>query len=377
METGKKQIRIAHIAGGLTTGGVEAVIYNYFSHLDLTDYELVYVAYDPPNEAEKEKFEKLGFTVYSVTKKKENFVKSCMEVYRIFKKHEINVVHSHMTLICFITSVIGMFCGVKVRIAHSHLAQYPTGIKKIIYGVFKWLTRITSTKWLACGEEAAKYLYGEKALRSGKVTILNNAVDIDKFKYQPEVRDHIREKYQIQDKICIGHVGRFTEQKNHTFLIDIFKEIHEKMPNTVLLSVGEGYLEDAIHEKVAACHLEDCVIFTGSCNNTNELYQAMDLFLFPSLYEGLAVVLVETQTAGLEIVASDTITREIALSDSIKYFSLNKSAKEWAEEIIPMLQVGRRNNVEDAIIHKGYSISHEVDKLDRLYRQESIGGGRS
>ena len=146
--------RIAHIAGGLTTGGVEAVIYNYFSKIDRKDYELYYITYDTPDPAVKKKFEDIGFHVYEVTKKKENLKKSCKEVYTILKENHINIVHSHMTLMSFVTSFLGKLCGIKVRIAHSHLALYPTGIKKPVYAFFKFCTRVTSTDYMACGKKA-------------------------------------------------------------------------------------------------------------------------------------------------------------------------------------------------------------------------------
>ena len=148
--------RIAHIAGGLTTGGVEAVIYNYFSKIDRKDYELYYITYDTPDPAVKKKFEDIGFHVYEVTKKKENLKKSCKEVYTILKENHINIVHSHMTLMSFVTSFLGKLCGIKVRIAHSHLALYPTGIKKPVYAFFKFCTRVTSTDYMACGKKAGE-----------------------------------------------------------------------------------------------------------------------------------------------------------------------------------------------------------------------------
>lgn len=364
-----KKIRIAHIAGGLTSGGVEAVIYNYFSNMDLSDYELVYISYTEPNPEVRKKFEAIGFTVYRVTEKKVNFFKSVREVAYIFKKHHINVVHSHMTLMCFVTSIIGMLCGIKIRIMHSHLALSTKGVKRVPYFLFKVASRITATDWFACGREAAVYMYGKEALQAGKVKILNNAVEIDKYRYNKSVRDEIRKKYGIEDKICIGHVGRFIEQKNHFFLLDIYKELLLTNSNMVLLCVGEGVLESAVKEKAKKENLQDAIIFMGSCNNVNELYQAMDMLLFPSLYEGLPLVLVEAQTAGLECFVSDMVTKEIQLSEKVHYLSLGKSAVEWAEYIQNHISSTGRNDVVKVIVEKGYSIEKEVKVLDQFYRK--------
>lgn len=364
-----KKIRIAHIAGGLTTGGVESVIYNYFSHMDRKDYDLIYISYDTPDPQMQKRFEKIGFTVYSVTKKKENLWKSCKEVYTIMKKHKINIVHSHMTLMCFITSILGRMAGARVRIAHSHLAQHPSGIKKFIYWTFKIMTRITATDYFACGQEAAQYLYGKSICQKGKVTILNNAVEPELFAYQEKKRKKIRNFYAIEDKLCIGHVGRFTEQKNHHFLIEIFEQIHREYPETVLLSVGSGPLMEEIKNQVKEKKLEDAVIFTGSRNDIDELYQAMDIFVLPSLYEGLAVVLVEAQFAGLTIYTSDKVTKEIGITPNLNYIPLQKSAKEWAEEIMENAVCGRRNDVYPILKQAGYDIFIESKKLDAFYQK--------
>ncbi len=362
--------RIAHVAGGLTTGGVEAVVYNYFSNIDLTEYELHYIAYDTPNPEVQKKFEDLGFQVHAVTKKKDNLWKSCVEVYRILKDNQINIVHSHMTLMSFVTSFLGMLCGVKVRIAHSHLAQYPTGMKKIVYAFFKCFTRMTSNVYFACGREAGNYLFGKNNMKKGNVRIINNAVDTKKFSYQEELRKTKREQLGIGERICIGNVGRFTEQKNHTFLLDAFAKVHESNANTVLLLVGEGPLQEEMKQKANMLGLSDSVIFTGSRNDVDELYQVMDVFALPSLYEGLAVVLVETQCAGLQVLTSDTVTKEIEITDNITYLPLNDLAV-WTKEMLEACNRTRQESKThpDTIRKAGYDIEKEARDLDKMYEE--------
>ncbi len=365
---------IAHVAGGLTTGGVEAVIYNYFSHMPLEEYELHYLTYTEPNEVEKKRFENLGFTVHTLPRKKEHFWKAFWEVYRIFKEYRVNIVHSHMTLMSFLTSFIGMLTGVKVRIAHSHLAQYPTGIKKYIYALFKVFSRITSTDWFACGVEAANYLYGEKNVKKGKVTILNNAIDLQKFQVQPEVRERIRKQYGVDGYYCVGHVGRYTEQKNHTFLIDIFEEISKVRQDARLLLIGEGPLMEPVREKIAKKGLQDKVVIAGSCSNMNEMYQAMDVMVFPSLYEGLSVALLEAQAVGLEIYVSDTVTAELDLTEGIHYLSLKDSAKEWCDAVLKDAKVGVVHDNKKVLAEKNYDILIETGKLDDFYNSKTCKG---
>lgn len=368
------KIKIAHVAGGLTTGGVEAVLYNYFSHMNKEDYELYYISYDKPNEEVKKRFENLGFHVYEVYKKKEHFFKSCMQVVKILKENQIQIIHSHMTLVCFITSFLARLCGVKVAVAHSHLAQHITGVKKYIYAVFKWLTKITSNYYIACGEEAAIYLYGKKKFENGKVMLMHNAIDTEKFSYQEQIREQMRKELAIDNCFCIGHVGRFTEQKNHLFLIDIFKEIVACKENAVLLLLGEGPLEEEVKEKVKALSLEKNVRFLGSSSEVYKYYQAMDVFLLPSLYEGLAVSLVEAQCSGVPVVTADTVTGEIRLAKAYEVLALTDSPERWAKAVCAYDEdrdavLKERKEAVKMIQEAGYDIEKEARKLDIFYKK--------
>lgn len=366
--------RIAHIAGGLTTGGVEAVIYNYFSKIDRKDYELYYITYDTPDPAVKKKFEDIGFHVYEVTKKKENLRKSCKEVYTILKENHINIVHSHMTLMSFVTSFLGKLCGIRVRIAHSHLALYPTGIKKPVYAFFKFCTRVTSTDYMACGKKAGEYLYGKNNMKKGRVRIMNNAIDTSKYEYNEEIRTKKREELQIGNRFCIGHVGRFAEQKNHAYLIDIFYEVHKKREDAVLLLVGDGPLQEEVKAQAHRYGLDDAVIFAGSRDDVGELYQAMDLFVLPSLFEGLALVLVETQCAGLRILVSDAVTDEIKMTDRMEYLPL-ENKKVWVDKILSVKEenLALRSKGREEVAKSGYDIMTEAKKLERFYEKRLEG----
>ncbi len=369
------KIKIAHVAGGLTTGGVEAVVYNYFSHMPREDYELYYISYDTPNAQVKEKFEALGFQVYEVCKKKENLMKSCKQVLDILKENDIQIIHSHMTLMCFITSILARMCGVKVRIAHSHLAQNIYGVKRYVYGVFKWLTKVSATHYFACGNEAGQYLFGERAFETGRVTMMRNAIDTEKYGFDTRIRAELRERLGVEDAFCIGHVGRFTEQKNHSFLLDIMSEVVKRNPNAKLFLFGEGPLEEEIKEKARKLSLMGNVVFMGSVTDMYRYYSVMDVFLLPSLYEGLAVSLVEAQCNGLPVVTSDMVTEEIHLSDMYEMLSLTSDTSVWAEAVCryaierdnPKHEEARRM-AHHFIAEYGYSIIKEAEKIDRFYK---------
>ncbi len=371
-ENTRKKLRVAHIAGGLTTGGVEQVIYNYCARLDPADYELVYITYDTPTPAVQARFEALGFTVYSVTKKKDNLLRSCREVMDIFRRHRINVVHSHMTLMSFITSFLGLRCGVPVRVAHAHLALRSTWRNRPIHFLCRTLTKMFSTDLFACGLEAGRFLYGDRAVARGQVRVMHNAVDPARFAPDAKRREERRAARGIGDRLCLGHVGRFTDQKNHTFLVEIFAAFHRRRPDSVLLLIGDGPLFDDTRRKVEALGIADAVLFAGPTDRIEDDYQAMDVFVLPSLYEGLAVVLVETQLAGLPILTSDTVTREIACSDAMRYLPLGAGADAWADAAEDLARMGRQG-VPQALLEGGYDIARAAAWLDGYYRR-ALGG---
>lgn len=368
-----EKIRIAHVAGGLTTGGVEAVVYNYFSHMDTDAYELIYISYDTPEPQVRRRFEELGFTVYSVTKKKENLLKSCIEVYGILKKHRVQVVHSHMTLMCFVTNILGRMAGAKALISHSHLVEYHSGVKKLIAGVFKWLDRWTATDWFACGDDAAVYLFGEKAARSGKVHILNNAIDLSAYRYDAEKARTARELLGAGDAVVIGNVGRFTEQKNQAFALEVFSRFHAMVPESRLLLVGSGPMMEEIQSKAEHMGLSDAVVFTGSDPEPSKYYMAMDAFLFPSTYEGLGIVAVEAQAASLPVLASDVVPRAVVVGDDVEFLSLNEPPEVWAQALDTLVKKHRSSPPDGeallrAMRNQHYDIDREVDWLHNYYQ---------
>lgn len=373
-----EKIRIAHVAGGLTTGGVEAVIYNYFSHMNTEQYELVYISYDTPDPAVQSRFEALGFTVYSVTKKRDNFLKSCMEVFSILKKHRIQIVHSHMNLMCFVTNILGLLTGAKVRISHSHLAQQHGGWKKQAAGFCKWLDRISATEYFACSQDAGIYLFGQKAWDAGSVHILNNAIETGAFRYDPVRAARYRQELGLEDAVVIGNVGRFTEQKNQDFSLDIFREFRTLCPGSKLVLAGSGPDLERIRARTEEMGLQDAVLFPGSVTEPQKWYQIMDAFLFPSRYEGLGIVAVEAQAASLPVLASDVVPEAIVVSDWVEFLPLDASARCWAEALQRL--IGRQDTrnhtaaLTDALRRHHYDIETEVGMLDRFYKHALHGG---
>ena len=324
----EEPIRVAHIIGKWLGGGVEAVVMNYYRHIDRTKIQFDFLCDEDSTNIPYEEIEQLGGRVILIPPYQKVF-KYQKELIRIFKENNYKIVHSHINTLSVFPLRAAKKAGVKVRIAHSHSTTNKKEWKKnLLKQVLRPFSKVYATDYMCCSELAGRWLFGDKAYDSKKVYLLNNAIDLDKFKYNESLRKKKRKELGISDDtLVIGHIGRFKAQKNHTFLIDIFNELHKKNPNSLLLLVGQGPLKEEIENKVKELQLNDSVRFLGQRNDVNELYQAFDVFCLPSLYEGLPVVGVEAQASGLLCIFSDDMTKETKVLDTTEFLSLNQSVE--------------------------------------------------
>lgn len=358
------KINICIVVPEIGSGGVEAVLLNFFSHMDCTKYNLDIVAYKVSNEYRKASFEKLGFKIILVPPKKEGLSKSLSAMDSIFKVNKYDVVHAHMTKWNCIPMFLAWKRKIPIRISHSHLAVTPSGfVNKWIFLIQRLIIKCCANRLCACGEDAAISLYGRKTFENGAVSVINNAIDARKFRKNESIRLDVRHELGISDNtFCVGHVGRFHEHKNHAFLIKIFREIHKCIPDSELLLVGDGDLKGIINDEVEKYGLKPYVLFLGVRNDPERIYQAMDVFCMPSLYEGLPVVGIEAQAAGLPCAFSDGISAKVCISSLASRIPLGNSEQQWAEEIIKIKDCKRAVDFP-----KEYDIEYEVQEWERLY----------
>lgn len=370
MKKKEEPIRIAQIIGKWLGGGVESVVMNYYRHLDHSKVQFDFICDDDSTNIPYDEIEKLGGKVILIPPYQKVF-KYQKELRRVLRDGKYKIVHSHINTLSVFPLYAAKKVGVPVRIAHSHSTTNKKEWKKnLLKQVLRPFSKKYATNYMCCSELAGRWLFGDKAYDEGKVYLLNNAIDLDKFKYDKKIRDKKRKELGIkEDTIVIGHIGRFVAQKNHTFLIDIFNQFHKKEKNSILLLAGQGPLQEEIKNKVRELGLNDSVRFLGQRNDANELYQVFDVFLLPSLYEGLPVVGVEAQASGLLCFFSDDMTKETKVLDSTVFMSLSNADDEWATSILDNYINFRRKDTTSGITKSNFNIKYETNKLKNKYSE--------
>lgn len=351
------QIKVCQVVHGIVGGGSEQVILNYCSRMPDIHFDLLY-QYEP-NQQILERFNEAHINCIRIPDKVHHPIGYLLAMYRRFKNGHYDVIHSHLD---WYMNVTATFCawlaGVPKRVAHHHQAYHLTNpLLKLLCAVLRIPNKIFATHWLACGKAAAINGWGQRAVEQGKVTILPNAIDPDRFKFDAQVRKKIREQYGIvENELVVGHVGRFFPQKNHAFLIDVFAELAKIHPDCKLLLLGDGPLQASIQSKADKLGLSSKIVFACLQKDPAPFYSAMDVFCFPSLWEGLPLTLVEAQYNGLPIVASDQIADETKISNSFFKLSLKKSS-DWI------------NCIQSLHHLRGVSVNIEKFNIDRCYKQ--------
>lgn len=370
-----KQIRVAQIMGKWLGGGVESVVMNYYRHIDRDKIQFDFICDDDSTDIPYDEIKKLGGKVILIPPYQKVFSYH-FKLKKVLKDGGYKIVHSHINTLSVFSLFAAKCAGVPVRIAHSHSTTNKKEKKKnLLKQVLRPFSKVFATDYMCCSELAGRWLFGDKEYDKGNVYLLNNAIDLDKFKYDEKVRKAKRKELNIaDDTLVIGHVGRFVEQKNHRFLIDIFNEVYKQNENSILLLVGQGPLMAEINEKVKKLGLEKYVKFLGQRNDVNMLYQAFDVFLLPSLYEGLPVVGVEAQATGLLCIFSDDMTKETKVLATTKFLSLEQSSKEWANNIIKENKKFKRLDSKKEMTNKNFNIDEEVRKLVVYYNRNEERG---
>lgn len=362
----ERPIRVAQIIGKLSAGGVEAVLFNYYRFIDKRKVQFDFF-YDADSTVEPPPYLiDMGARFYRIPPY-QHLPAYLKALYAYFRDNRYLIVHSNMNTLAVFSLFAAWRAGVPVRIVHNHSTAGKGETKKnILKYILRPFAGLFATDRCACSRYAGEWMFGKKAVASDKVTILNNAIDCTAFRYDAAARQDMRQQLGVEGHFVVGHVGRFCYQKNHEFLIELFEEIHRQESTAMLLLVGNGELMDAIKAKVHEKGLDDVILFLGVRQDVSQLYQAMDCFVLPSRYEGLGMVGIEAQAAGLPCVFSDEVPREARLTENVHYLSLSAPATAWAAAVLEARNFARKDMLE-SVRAAGFDIKQEAEKLEQFY----------
>lgn len=363
-------IRILHENVIMDPGGIESLLMNIYRNIDRSKLQFDFMVHRPIEGKYEKEIRELGGKIYRTPPFNPlpgKYFMYISHVKKILKEHpEYKILHAHAELNYWPLKVAKEI-GIPVRISHSHNARTSFNLKYLFFLYEKLHIKSVCTDMFMCSTPAGEWTYGKKIVAEGKCIFVKNGIEVEKYAFNPNVRADVRKKIGIEDKLVIGHVGRFMQQKNHTFLIDIFNEIHKKCPNAVLILVSDGKLIDEIKTKVASLGIQDSVKFLGFRSDVNYLMQGMDVFLFPSLWEGLPVTAIEAQSAGLPIVMSDVITNEASVTNLVHTMSLSQSAVKWADKVLEVYSNTERKDVSNQVRDNGFDIIATAKWLENFY----------
>lgn len=376
--------RVLHVLGGTSLGGAESRIMDLYRQIDrdLIQFDFLVHSDEKPRKPQyfDEEIKKLGGNIYVLPKMKlYNYRAYCQAVKDFFQAHhEFVAVHGHMTSTAAIYLPIAKQYGIPRTLAHARSAGVDKGMKGLATRILRRRLPDKAEDCFACSKEAAISVFGQKAYDAGRVTIFPNAINPDRFAFRQEIRQNIRGKLNLGEDFVVGHVGRFHYSKNHEYLIRVFaafKEKYEKQSGkrAVLLLLGEGALMEQAKELCGTLGIEKDVIFAGNCGNVEEYYNAMDLFCFPSRFEGLPGTVVEAQANGLPCIISDRITAEVGVTELVSYESIDKSPEDWAALLMEKaVHVGERRSHIEEIADAGFDVRRQAEKLQAYYLELAV-----
>lgn len=366
-----KKIKVIHFTIANSGSGVTKYMLRLWKYIDRERFQFDFVTMSKTLDVAQE-LEKEGCKIYYLsTYAEDDRQKFEVEVKKILKEGEYDVMYLHTSWWRgFALEEIGKEVGIPKVIVHSHNTnvhikenQSREDAINLHYKQRELLSEDIATDFLACSQEAADWLYGNQISKE-KVEIIPYAIELEEYQFNSQIRKEYREKLGINNEFVIGHVGRFAFQKNHDFLIEVFKEVAKVNDNVKLLLVGIGELEGTIRDKVSNLGLEDKVIFTGKREDVNCLMQAMDLFALPSRFEGLGIVLIEAQAAGLKCIVSEEIPPIAFLTENIEALSFDILL--WKNKILEYMSGYPRKNMTEVLENKGFGMKGHVEKIEKI-----------
>jgi glycosyltransferase involved in cell wall biosynthesis len=359
--------RILHVVTHMNRGGLETMIMNYYRHIDRSKVQFDFLVHREQKADYDDEILSMGGKIYRLQPL--NPFSGCYRrsLDAFFAEHkEYEIVHSHLDCMAGIPLKYAKKYGVRVRIAHSHNNSQPKDAKYILKLFYKRQIAGQATRLFACGTDAGRWMFG-----TDDFTVLNNAIDAAAYRYDPAVGQQVRRELDIaENALVVGHVGRFCTQKNHSFLMDVFASVLQKRPDAVLVLIGAGELRAEMEAKARELGIADNVIFAGLRADVNRLLQALDVFMLPSLHEGLPLSVVEAQAAGLPCLISDKVPLECQKTDLVCQLPLTESPEVWAQAVLAAATQPRKDTL-DQIRCSGFDVRKNAVWLENYYLGET------
>lgn len=360
--------RILHIGLSKHLGGIETYLLKLMKNINKTEFHFDFLITENKEDiCFYKEFESLGANFYSITPRRKSYRKHKKDLKDLFQTTEIDIVHCHMNTLSNILPIkIALKYGKKV-IIHSRNGELSSNFKlktRFLHHMNYLFLPRKETKLLAVSDVAGKWMFGENA----KFTVINNGIEINKFRFNLDARIKIRKELNIPNEyLVVIHVGAFRKQKNHMFLLEIFAELVKKNPDSVLILVGSGRLKQDIEAKANELKIFDKVIMVGNKTNVSDYLSAADVFLFPSYFEGFPNAVLEAQTNGLACLISDSITDQVIVNYNCYKLSIDKTPCEWAEKLMRIPHFDNREDGVKNIIKKDLSVKEEIKKIEAIY----------
>ena len=352
-------VRMLHIVGSMSPSGIGNFIMNVYRNIDREKVQFDFIIHETREVNFEEEIKALGGRIYTATRKSVSPAKNFADIRRIVKKGKYNIVFRHTdTATVAVDLLAAKMGGAKVRIAHSHSTSTPN--VKMHQSFQPFLNKICTHRF-ACSDKAGQWLYGDVPYE-----VIINAIRLEEFAYSPKYRERMRRKENLEDNLVIGHIGNLLPVKNHLFMLDIMAELIKKQPSAKMIFVGDGVMRQPIEEKIEKMGLSEHVRLLGVRTDTAKLLQAMDIFLFPSKYEGLPIAMVEAQCSGLPNLVSDVITTDVDVTPLVHKLSLSQPAAVWADKILELAELKREEADYELFRKKGFDIRQMVKRYEEL-----------
>lgn len=361
----RRKIKVLHVGISQYLGGIETYLLKIATYSNKEVFQYDFLSYHGITPCFTKELMNMGCKFFYITPRKKNYVKFIYDLKKLYEREKYDIVHCHLNSLSSIEPcLVALKSGSKVIVHARNAANMVSFHSKLLHHINYHLLPKGRICCAAVSDLAGEWMFG----KDSRFIVLNNGLDTDRYRFNEISRKEVREKLNIDDnREVIMHIGAFRTQKNHTFLIDVFKEYLDKFPSALLLLVGDGELKEAIKEKVARLKITDSVLFLGRQNDIPQLLSAADKFLFPSFYEGFPNALLEAETAGLLCVVADSITRQAMIGDLCTCVSLDDPIDKWVSALGQPHELTKRVNAAELIKKAGLDISSEMKRLFDVY----------